>query len=107
MAFTRQNTGTSSTFSRDGVLSTVNIPAFTTFTASKTSTDYSLGNNWSIKISTVNQTLDFNYGVNSVLQLSSSGFSLSSVILQEQTTLPSSPANGTLSHVNNELYIYT
>ena len=65
MAFTRQNTGTSSTFSRDGVLSTVNVPAFTTFTASKTSTDYSLGNNWSIKISTVNQTLDFNYGVNS------------------------------------------
>ena len=108
MAFTRQNTGTASTFSRDGsTLLTTKVPAFSTFRASSATTEYSLGYNWSVKITPANKTLDFQYGVNSVLQLTSTGFELDKIVIKDQSVLPMNAAEGTLAHVNDEIFIYT
>ena len=107
MAFTRQNINQTSSFSRTGAVTTLSTPAFQVFSIDKTSTNYSLGDKWNILINSSSQTLDFNYDGSSVLRLESSGFSLSSVILTESSSFPLNPVNGTLLHVNNELYIYT
>lgn len=107
MAFTRQNLGQTSSFTRDNaVLNTVVNPAFTTFRADTNSTNYSLGNDWSIKIDTNLNQLSFNYRNDSKLTLSESGFSLSSVILPEQSSLPGSPSIGTMLNHSGQLKIY-
>jgi|9_EtaG_2_1085328.scaffolds.fasta_scaffold00659_11 hypothetical protein len=107
MAFTRQNLGQTSSFTRDSaVLNTVVSPAFTTFRADANSTNYSLGNDWSIKIDTNLSELSFNYKNNAKLTLSQSGFTLSSVILPEQSDLPGSPSVGTMLNHDGELKIY-
>jgi len=108
MAFTRANTSQSSNFSRSGLITeTITNPDFSTFRVSPDRTNYGLGPDWNISISTSAQSLDFNYNNNSILKLTSSGFSLSGLVLTELTSLPSNVSEGTLSHVNNDLYIYT
>jgi|5B_taG_2_1085324.scaffolds.fasta_scaffold331096_1 hypothetical protein len=107
MAFTRQSTGTSTSFSRDGVLTeTITTPPFQVFNITDTK-NYSLGHNWSIGIDTSVNSLSFKYSNKSILTLDSSGFTMSSIVLPPQSSYPSNPASGTLYNLNNEMFIYT
>lgn len=107
MAFTRQNTGNVTQFTRDGVLTeTITTPPFQVFSLSNTNSSYSLGQNWSINIDGSKDTLSFSNGTTSVLTLTSSGFQLSSIVLPPQDSLPSSPAVGTMINQGDEIKIY-
>ena len=106
MAFTRQNVGQNSTFTRSGAVQSVSVPGFQVFNVDTASTNYSLGSNWSIKINTTLNTLSFNYYNSPKLTVSESGFQLSSFILPSVSSLPESPSEGTLVRHNNEFKIY-
>ena len=108
MAFNRANISQSSSFSRSGLITeSITNPDFSTFRVDPDKTNYGLGPNWSIQITSSTNTLDFNYNNASVFQLTSSGFSLSGITLTELGALPVDVPEGTLSHVNGALYIYT
>ena len=108
MAFNRAIISQNSSFTRDNLVAeAISTPDFSTFRVDPDRTRYSLGPDWSISINASAKTLDFNYNNGSVLQLTSSGFSLSGIVLTELTSLPQGVSVGTLSHVNDELYLYT
>tara|TARA_B100001094_G_scaffold157992_1_gene152903 strand:+ start:9369 stop:9695 length:327 start_codon:yes stop_codon:yes gene_type:complete len=107
MTFTRQNIGSSATFTRDGALSaTTNTPPFQVFQKSTTNSTYSLGGNWKISTNSNTQELNFLYNTTNVLTLNSTGFAMNNIILPTQADYPSNPSVGTLSNVNNNLYVY-
>ena len=106
MAFTRQNTGQTSTFTRNGSIQAVSTPGFSVFNIDTSSGNYSLGNNWSININSSLNTLSFNYYNSPKLTISESGFELSSFVLPSVSDLPSSPSEGTIVNHNNDFKVY-
>lgn len=107
MAFTRQNTGTSTTFIREGALTaTSNTPPFQLFQKSSAQSTFSLGGNWKIRIDNTLDTLQFLNNTTSILTLNNSGFTMDAIILPSQEEDPVNPAVGTLANVNNTLKIY-
>lgn len=112
MAFTRQNIGSTQTFSRNGAIETSTAPAFQIFNVDASSTQYSLGSSWSISINNTNNTLSFNNNNNSVLTIGSTGIqgiTNNSLQLGNNTSEPSlsSFSNGDMVKINGELYIRT
>lgn len=107
MAFTRQNTGSSVSFTRDGVLTqTLSTPPFQVFEISKSKSSYSLGGSWKINIDNNANTLSFANNSLNVLTLTNSGFELSSFVLPSQNSLVTNPAEGTMINHSGELKIY-
>jgi len=107
MAFSRQNTGSTISFTRDGALTkTVSTPPFQIFQASTQVSSYSLGGAWRIKIDNTTDTLSFLHNTSSVLTLTQSGFRLNSIVLPPQAELPDSPDEGTMINVGGVVSIY-
>lgn len=111
MAFSRQNTGSTSTFIRDGALtSTTNIPPFQIFQTSTASSTYSLGGTWKISIDHSADTLKFLNNNSSVLTIGTTGIQgVVNTALKlgnnaEQPTL-SLYENGDMVKIQGELYI--
>jgi len=112
MAFTRQNIGSTQTFSRNGAIQTSTSPSFQIFNVDASATNYSLGSSWSISINNTNNTLSFNNNNNSVLTIGSTGIqglTNDSLKLGNNTNAPSlsSFTDGDMVKINGELYIRT
>jgi hypothetical protein len=110
MAFSRNNTGSSVSFTRDGAVSTFNQPSFQVFSASTTKSNYSLGGSWSIQVNSEENKLKFLNNKTPILTLTPSGAELTLTQLKlpsyAQGVTPSVPQEGLLINQDGDFLVY-
>lgn len=111
MAFTRQNLGSTSTFTRDGALSeTTSTPPFQIFQKSITNSVYSLGGTWKIDQNSATRELKFLSNNTPILTLTPSGatFTLKQLKLPSYSAgvTPSAPEDGLLINQDGNFLVY-
>lgn len=111
MAFTRDNLGTSSSFTRSGAVTAVDTPNFQVFNVVSGPSTFSLNNKWSITSQFgSNPKLQFKYNNITMLELTNAGINnitMPSLKLNHNSGFPSYSGhlNGDVVKVNGELYV--
>jgi hypothetical protein len=110
MAFTRSNTGQTSSFTRSGATSFVSTPNFQVFSVTDSPSSFSLSNNWIISTeSGSSPKLNFKYNGNTILEVTSTGISNATfpyLRLNTNNTLPTTVSYNAGDLINKQGSIY-
>lgn len=113
MAFTRNNTGQTSTFERSGATTFASTPNFQVFEVVNGTSNFSLNNKWTLHTELgLSPNLKFKYNGTTMLELTSSGIGnikMTSLRLSDNSGLPSFAGyhNGDVIKAQGHLYVLT
>ena len=113
MAFTRTDTGQTTSFTRDGATTFQSTPGFQIFNVVSGPSSFSLNNKWTLHTELgTTPNLKFKYNGNTMLELTNNGVNnllMPSVTLTNNSSSPSTSGyyNGDIVKVQGELYILT
>jgi|9_EtaG_2_1085328.scaffolds.fasta_scaffold01094_7 hypothetical protein len=111
MAFTRDNLGQTSSFTRNGATTFSSTPNFRVFEGIKGAATFSLSNDWTItSVGGSTPKLNFNYNGVNFFEITSAGvgnITLDYLRMNDNTSTPNANAHieGDLIKINGELYV--